>query len=357
MVDVLDRRARPESGRARRGSRASRGHRSLGRGRRTLAAVLFAPTLLIVGVFVYGFIAFTLRVSVAKAYSPLTPDLTPTKNLLDNYATLMATPRFQADLRNIIIFTVVLLVIAMVLGMVLALLVNRVVRAAGFFRSIFLLPYALSFIVTGVVWRWIFTPGTGVNLLLQYSGFADLYKSVTGEKLDPGWITDPHVAGSVNGLLTALFPGTADFLQAQLGIPIALIPVIIAAAWQLSGFAMAMVLAGLGTIPEEIVEASQVDGAGPWRSFWHVTFPLLRPTIVIALVLLGHVALKSFDLFYAMVGSGPGFATDIPGIFVYDQMFRALNYNSGAAASIVMLVLVSLIVVPYLARTYAKEDS
>jgi glucose/mannose transport system permease protein len=118
-----------------------------------------------------------------------------------------------------------------------------------------------------------------------------------------------------------------------------------------------MVLAGLGTIPDEVNEASQVDGASPWRRFWHITFPLLRPTIVIALVLLGHIALKSFDLFYAMVGSGPGFATDIPGIFVYDQMFRALKYNAGAAASIVMLVLVSIIVVPYLAKTYAREDT
>jgi glucose/mannose transport system permease protein len=353
MANLLaTRRALPFTGRARRGTR-----RSIGRSRRTLAAVLFAPTLLIVGVFVYGFIAFTLQVSVSKSYSPLTPNLAPTQGLLDNYANLMATPRFQADLRNIIIFTIVLLIVAMVVGVALALLVNKVVKAAGFFRSIFLLPYALSFIVTGVVWRWMFTPGTGVNLLLKYSGIAQVYESVTGSKLEPGWITDPSVAWSVNDVISAMFPDAANFLQAQLGIPMALIPVIIAAAWQLSGFAMAMILAGLGAIPDEIVEASQMDGAGPWRSFWHITFPLLRPTIVIATVLLGHIALKSFDLFYAMVGSGPGFATDVPGIFVYDQMFRALNYNLGAAASIVMLVLVSVVVVPYLARTYAREES
>jgi glucose/mannose transport system permease protein len=146
-------------------------------------------------------------------------------------------------------------------------------------------------------------------------------------------------------------------LQAKLGIPLALIPVVIAAAWQLSGFAMAMLLAGLGTVPEEVLEASKMDGASAWKTFRHVTLPLLWPTMVITLVLLGHIALKSFDLFYAMVGSGPGFATDIPGIFVYDQMFRALHYNVGAAASIVMLVLVSVIVVPYLIRTYAREDA
>ncbi|RQP12225.1 MAG: sugar ABC transporter permease [Microbacteriaceae bacterium] len=329
----------------------------LHRGRRTLAAALFAPTLLVVGIFVYGFIAFTLRVSVSKDYNPLNRDLTATPGLLDNYAELMATPRFQASLRNIIIFTIAVLVVSVVVGMVLALIVDKTVRASGLFRSIYLLPYALSFIVTGVVWRWIFTPETGINLLLQASGVSGLYQSVTGEPLKPGWITDPTVAGSVNDLIAAVFPGAADFLQAQLGIPLALIPVVVAASWQLSGFAMAMFLAGLGGIPEEIKEASRVDGAGAWRGFWNITFPLLRPTIVIALVLLGHVALKSFDLFYAMVGSGPGFATDIPGIFVYDQMFRALNYNIGAAASIVMLVLVSVVVVPYLARTYAREDA
>jgi glucose/mannose transport system permease protein len=319
--------------------------------------LLFAPTLLVIGIFVYGFIAFSVRVSVAKDYSPLSPDLTPTDNLLENYGTLMATPRFQADLRNIVIFTVLLLFLACVIGLVLALLVHHTARASGFFRSMFLLPYALSFIVTGVVWRWIFTPQTGVNLLLEYSGISGIYKQLTGSPLQPDWITSPDVAGDLNSVLAAVFPGAADVFQVQLGIPLALIPVVFAATWQLSGFAMAMFLAGLGGIPEEVHEASKMDGASAWQAFWRITFPLLRPTLVIALVLLGHIALKSFDLVYSMVGSGPGFATDVPGIYVYDQMFRALHYNLGAAASLVMLVLVSLIVVPYLARTYAREES
>jgi len=324
---------------------------------RQLAAVLFAPTLLVVAVTVYGFMAFTARVSVTKGYSPLTPSMATTPGLADNYRALLKTPRFQADLRNIVIFTIAVLIVAVVVGMALALLVHNTVRAAGFFRSVFLLPYSLSFIVTGVVWRWIFTPQTGVNLLFKYSGLSALYEAVSGKPLQPGWITDPAVAGNVNGVLTSAFPSISGVLQAKLGIPLALIPVVIAAAWQLSGFAMAMFLAGLGTVPEEVIEASKMDGAGPWKTFRHVTLPLLWPTMVITLVLLGHIALKSFDLFYAMVGSGPGFATDIPGIFVYDQMFRALHYNVGAAASIVMLVLVSLIVVPYLIRTYAREES
>lgn len=337
--------------------RAGRPARSLNRGRHIIGSLLFAPTLLIIGIFVYGFIGYTVRVSVSQKFTPLKPDLTATPGLLDNYSTLMATPRFQADLRNIVIFTILLLLLATAVGLFLAYLIHNVAKASGLFRSVFLLPYALSFVVTGVIWRWIFTPQTGINLLLQNSGISDLYKGITGQALRPDWITDPNVVGSVNGLLGAMWPEAGHFFQVQLGIPLALIPVIIAATWQLAGFAMALYLAGMGSVSEEILEAAKVDGANGWQTFWAITFPLLKGTTVIVLVLLGHIALRSFDLVYAMVGSGPGFATDVPGIFVYEQMFRALQYNMGAAASLVMLVLVGIIVVPYLLRTYAREDS
>jgi glucose/mannose transport system permease protein len=130
-----------------------------------------------------------------------------------------------------------------------------------------------------------------------------------------------------------------------------MIPVVIAAAWQLSGFAMAMYLAGLGTISHDIREAAQLDGASSWRIYRDIVIPLLRPITISILIILGHVSLKIFDLIFAMSGSGPGFATDVPGIFVYEQTFRATRYNLGAAASIVMLLLVSIVIVPYLART------
>jgi glucose/mannose transport system permease protein len=330
--------------------------RSLGRSRRWLAAILFAPSLALVGIFVYGFILFTLRVSVSANYTPFQPDLTPTSDLLDNYRVLMATPRFQIDLRNIFILTVGVLIGATTLGLFLALLVHATARAAGFFRSVFLLPYALSFIVTGVVWRWCFTPNTGFNLLLKSSGISDLFQSLTGSPLQPDWITSPETIGNLNAVLSAVFPGPSEFLQVQLGIPVAIIPVIVAATWQLSGFAMAFFLAGLAGIPEELNEAARVDGAGGWQLFRKITLPLLRGTVVVILVLLGHTALKSFDLVYSMVGRGPGFATDVPAIFVFDQMFRALHYNIGAAASIVMLILVGVIVVPYLASTYGRAE-
>ncbi|MDR2347258.1 MAG: sugar ABC transporter permease [Bifidobacteriaceae bacterium] len=328
-----------------------------GRGRRLLSAALFAPTVIMVGIFVYGFIAFTIRVSLTRGYTPLNADMTLAEGLGDNYAALMATPRFQMDLRNILLLTAFSLFFAITLGMVLALLVFHCGRGSGFFRSVFLLPYALSFVVTGVVWRWIFTPQAGVNLLLKNSGISGLYERLTGEPLQPDWITSTETIGNLSAVLERLFPQVGGWLHVQLGVPMALLPVVFAASWQLSGFAMALFLAGMGGIPDEVYEAARVDGAGGWRMFWNITLPMLKGSLVVCVVLLAHVVLKCFDLVYAMVGTGPGFATDVPAIFVYDQMFRALKYNTGAAASIVMLVLVAAVFVPYLIRSYGKQAS
>ena len=329
---------------------------STSRSRHLVAAILFAPTLALVGIFVYGFILFTLQVSVSQNYTPFTQDLTPTPGLLDNYQALMANPRWQIDLRNIFILAVGVLTVSTLVGLLLAVMVHATARASGFFQSVFMLPYALSFIVTGVVWRWIFTPDAGVDQLLRYSGIASLFEAVTGQALKPGWITDPTVVGSLDKVLASVFPGLNNILHVQLGIPLALLPVVVAASWQLTGFAMAFFLAGLASIPDDINEAAAMDGAGTWGTFRHITLPFLRGTILVTLVLLGHTILKAFDLVVAMVGSGPGFATDVPAIFVFDQMFRALRYNIGAAGSIVMFVLVGIIVIPYLARAYGRSN-
>ena len=217
---------------------------------------------------------------------------------------------------------------------------HNALAARPVFRSIFLFPYALSFIVTGVVWRWVFTPSAGANLILRGLGV----------HAKPKWITDPTVAGDVSAQLGHVIP-LGSVIQTKLGIPLAIIPVVIAASWQLGGFAMANFLAALAGMPAELREAAQLDGASTFQYHRYVVFPLLRPVIVVVLILLTHVSLKSFDLVYAMVGQGPGFATDVPGIFVFDQTFRALRYNTGAAASVVMLLLVSAVMVPYLYRS------
>ncbi len=313
------------------------------------------PSFLVVCVFVYVFIAYTVGVSISAHWRAARPDFTVADPWHGVYDRLLQTPRFQADLRNTVVFTVLFLALAVVAGFVFAVLVHNALRARGFFRSVFLLPYALSFIVTGVVWRWLFNPESGLNLLLRYSGVSAAYQHMTGSSLKPGWTSSPAVVGDVSKLLNHALPGT-DFIQVQLGIPLALVAVVLAASWQLMGFAMAMFLAGLASVPEEVLEASQIDGASGFRYYRSIVIPLMRPFAVTALVILAHVAFKMFDLIYAMSGSGVGFATDMPGIFVYESIYKALQPNLGAAASIVMLILVCLVVVPYLIRSGRKAS-
>jgi glucose/mannose transport system permease protein len=320
------------------------------RGGDTKAALLLLPSFLIVSVFIYVFITYTIGVSLAENWMPAKPSMAQGPDPFATYKNLFENPRFQSDLRNSFIFTVLFLLLTVIAGFFIALAVHNMGRTKGFFRGVFLLPYALSFIVTGVVWRWLFNPDSGVNLFLKYSGVASAYKSITGEELRPEWLTSATTVGDVSALLEKIIPG-GQYIQVEMGIPLALIPVVIATSWQLLGFAMAMFLAGLVSIPEELREASMMDGATGSRYYRSIAVPMLAPIAITTLVILTHVALKIFDLIYAMSGSGIGFATDMPGIFVYESMYKALKYNTGAAASIVMLIIVCIVVVPYLVHS------
>jgi glucose/mannose transport system permease protein len=311
-----------------------------------LSPIILTPSVIAIIVFVYVFIGITVWVSLSKwGTLRINMDLRDPFGL--TYLQMFQMPRWHANLRNVVIFTVLFLTLSMSLGLVLALLIDRKLIGHTILRNVFLFPYALSFIVTGVAWRWIFTPTTGINLLFDGLGINHLITALGGPPLRPGWITDPTVAFSVNEWLGNIFPAAKD-LGVQMGIPLALIPVVIAAAWQLSGFAMAMYLAGLATIPADLREAARIDGASEIQIYRKVILPLLRPVTVSTAIILGHVSLKIFDLVIAMSGTGPGFATDVPGIFVFEQTFKATRYNLGAAASVVMLILVSLVIVPYL---------
>jgi glucose/mannose transport system permease protein len=308
---------------------------------RWLSPLLLSPSIIALLIFVYGFIGMTIWVSISN-WRSAGMDLSLSDPLFGVYNRLFNMTRFQIDLRNTLIFTVLFLLLAVGLGLLLALLLDQHIPGGAFFRNIFLFPYALSFIVTGVSWRWIFNPESGINLLLDKLGLNWLFDQIGLGPFKPAWLTNPDVIGDLPFF---------DAVKAQIGFPMALLPVIIAATWQLSGFAMAMYLAGLGTISNDIREAASLDGASSWQIYRHIIIPLLRPITISVLIILGHVSLKIFDLIYAMSGSGPGFATDVPGIFVFEQTFRATRYNLGAAASIVMLLLVSIVIVPYLARS------
>ena len=313
-------------------------------GESLVAKLLLTPSVLLIVIFVYGFIGMTIWVSLSN-WRSATVDYSLSDPLLQTYDRLFNTSRFQTDLRNTLVFTVLFLLFSVLVGLVLALALDQSIFGRSVFRNVFLFPYALSFVVTGVSWRWIFNPETGINLLLDNLGINWLLRTLGLSEFSPAWMTTPEVVGD----LATWLPGL-DGLKTQVGIPLAMFPVVIAAVWQLSGFAMAMYLAGLGTISNDIREAAQVDGASGWRIYRDIIIPLLRPITISIMIILGHVSLKIFDLIFAMSGSGPGFATDVPGIFVYEQTFRATRYNLGAAASIVMLIMVSVVIVPYLAR-------
>ena len=293
---------------------------------RWIGFLILLPSIILLAIFVYGFIGWTTRVSLSK-WDGITPDYTWVG--LTNFTNLFTTAggisarRFQIDLWNTFFFTVAFLLLCVSVGLMLAILLDQKVRFEGLFRTIYLFPMALSFVVTGVIWQWIFAPGTtnrlrGVNALLDAIGLSGLQWK---------WYTSTESIGPFH---------------------LALIPVIIAASWQMIGYTMAMYLAGLRGIPEEVREAARVDGATETQIYRRVIMPMLRPITLSALIILGHISLKIFDLIYTMTGKGPGFVTDVPGIFMFETTFQGNHYAQGAAISMVMLVMVTFVVVPYL---------
>jgi len=313
---------------------------------------LIAPSVIAIAVFVYGFIAFTGFSSLTK-WASLTPDFTFVG--MRNYARLFTIDRFLIDLRNTVNFTVLFLAACLALGLFLALLLDQKVKGEAIFRNIFLFPMAISFIVTGVVWRWLLNPGTiqtgssGVNLLFERMGLGFLRSK---------WFTDPTVLyirpeTTVGQFLNSI--GLDWVTTPYVGFSIAIISLVIAATWQMSGYTMAMYLAGLRGIPDELREAARVDGATEMQILRHIILPLLRPITLSAVIVLGHISLKIFDLVVSMTGPGPAFATDVPAFFMWDTTFRGNNFAQGAAIATILLIMVAVLIVPYLRFTMRSE--
>lgn len=300
---------------------------------RWIAFFMLLPSIILLAIFVYGFIGWTGYVSFSQ-WDGVEPNYEWAG--FENYKQLftseggIAAKRFSIDLWNTFFFTFFFLLLCVVIGLFLAVLLDQKVKGEGIFRTIYLFPMALSFVVTGVVWQWIFAPGTatrlrGVNALLNGIGL---------DALRWKWYTETDSLGPFH---------------------YALIPVIIAASWQLIGYTMAMYLAGLRGISEEIREAARVDGATEFQIYWRVILPMLQPITLAALIVLGHISLKIFDLIYTMTGKGPGFVTDVPGIFMFETTFQGNHYAQGATISIIMLLMVAVVVVPYLIYNARRE--
>jgi glucose/mannose transport system permease protein len=319
---------------------------------RAISLLLISPSVIAIAVFVYGFIAFTGYSSLSK-WDALTPDFTFVG--LRNYSKLFTIDRFLSDLRNTVTFTVLFLAACLVIGLLLAILLDQRIKGEGIFRSIFLFPMAISFIVTGVVWRWLLNPGTtqtgssGVNLLFQRAGLGFLRW---------GWFTDPtiwHLSADAGlGAFLARI-GLGGLTSPHVGISVAMFSVVIAATWQMSGYTMAMYLAGLRAVPDELREAARVDGATEVQMYRYIILPLLQPVTLSAVIVLGHISMKIFDLVVSMTGPGPAFATDVPAFFMFDTTFRGNNFAQGAAIATLLLIVVAVLVVPYLRYTIRTE--
>jgi len=308
---------------------------------RLIAILLISPSIFAIAIFVYAFIGWTGWASVLKwnDMMPLQPlgsfeniKILPPKAPfagLDNYIRLLTVDqRFRIDLWNTLVFTSLFISACLIVGLLLAVLLDQKIRGEGVFRGIFLFPMSVSFIVTGVVWKWVLTPGTEQTGAV---GINQLFEGVGLGFLKNGWYTDPKIG---------------------------IMAVVIAATWQMSGYVMAIYLAGLRAIPEDLREAARVDGANEFQVFQHIILPLLQPVTLSAVIILGHISLKIFDLIYSMTGPGAGFSTDVPALYMLITVYQGNHFARGAAIAIILLVLVSVLVVPYLiynARTEVEQ--
>ena len=353
------------------------------------AGLMRLPALIKLAIFVYGFIGQTVYFSLtdwgrdpAQALA-----MRPERAFVgfENYARLFSgilESRFRQDLVNLVFFTVFFMVGTLGLGLILAILLDRGVAGEGFFRTVFLYPFALSFVVTGTVWRWMLQPQGGVNLLPTYLGMPQgEFAWLTSRQQI--WRFDWNLVPSITALVVAVVllavgarawrgahrrrglsflvvgialgawglaggPGVELLpFPERRGFNLALIGIIVAAIWQMSGYTMALYLASLRGIPEELREAARVDGASGVQVYRHVVFPLLGPITLSAMIILGHISLKIFDLVWSM--TGPDLATtSVPALLMYIRAFRANQFADGAAIAVVLLLLVATVIVPYL---------
>jgi glucose/mannose transport system permease protein len=273
-----------------------------------LPKLVIAPSFLLSFLFIYGLIAWNGYLSVSA--SRLLPNYEFAG--LEQYHNLFDSDRWMVALKNLGIFGVLFIGGAMVIGLLLAILLDQKIRAEGVLRTIYLYPMALSFIVTGTAWKWILNPGLGIEHLVHQWGF-------TSFTFD--WLVDPDHA---------------------------IYCIVIAAIWQSSGFVMALFLAGLRGIDDSIIKAAQVDGASLPRIYWRILIPSLRPVFFSTLMVVSHLAIKSFDLVMALTAGGPGYSTDLPATYMYTMAFSRGQIGLGAASATVMLATVAAIVVPYL---------
>ena len=273
-----------------------------------LPRIVLAPSFAAVLVFVYGFIIFTGYLSFTDSKILPSFDFVGWKN----YVRLWSLPNWWIALENLAIFASLYIVICTAIGLGLAILLDQKIRGEGVLRPIYLYPMAISFIVTGTAWKWFLDPGIGIERIVHLWGFSNFTFD---------WIKDTRMA---------------------------IYCVVIAAVWQSSGFVMAMFLAGLRGIDNEIIKAAQIDGATNFKLYKRIIIPMLRPALLSAFVVLAHLAIKSYDLVIALTNGGPGRATELPATFMYSYTFTRNSMGIGAASAVIMLMMIASVIIPYI---------
>ena len=271
------------------------------------AKIASIPMVLTAVVIFVGCTAWTVVYSFTK--SGMLPKLQFVG--LDQYERLWSSARWWGAIENLAVFGVFSLIFTLVIGFFLATLLDRKVRGEDVFRTIFLYPFALSFIVTGLVWQWILNPEFGVQHVVRSLGWESF---------------------TFNPLYDA---------------EIVLYGILIAGLWQGTGLVMCIMLAGLRGIDDDIWKAARVDGIPTWKTYTHVIIPMMRPVFVTALVLIASGIIKVYDLVIAQTSGGPGLASDMPAIYVMQHLFGAQNLGQGFAASTMMLLSVIIILIPW----------
>jgi len=373
---------------------------------RLIAFLMVLPTLILLSIFVYFFIGKSIYFSTTDwGENPSQPALSERVVRSDvgfaNYEKLMTDiiqANFRNSLTNTFFFTIFFVAGCIVLGLFLAILLDQKVVAEGFFRTVFLFPMALSFVVTGTIWRWLLQPGGGINLLptfiglepiqfnwlnsqevwfqfrwqdvpqfVTFLGIAILVILAVRYALKHNWRSARFAVAAIIVVLLVFMSGAwnliwppldspeAEQVIATKGFNAALLGVVIAAVWQMSGYVMAIFTAGIRGIPDDLREAARVDGCGEFGVYRYIILPQLNPFVVSAMIVLGHISLKIFDLVFAM--SGPDNArTVVPGILVYTKGFRQNSFATANATAVIMLLLVAVIIVPYLWAQLRPEE-
>ena len=230
---------------------------------------------------------------------------------LDQYDRLWDAPRWVISIQNLAIYGILMLIFSLVIGFVLAALMDQKIRFENTFRTIYLYPFALSFIVTGLVWQWVLNPEYGIQSVIRSLGW-------TGFDFDPLYTADIVIYG-----------------------------ILIAALWQGTGLVMCLLLAGLRGIDEDIWKASRIDGIPMWKTYLFIVIPMMRPVFITTLVIIASGIVRVYDLVVAQTSGGPGIASEVPAKYVYDYMFQAQNLGQGFAASTMMLITVAIIIIPW----------